>query len=99
MTLFSKEYLTTNVKIYYKTSCTGKFSEKKTKKKQKNKKTLKDVSRTIATAKMELSVVLVISFQPLNNFTKNPNISATGVLRSLNASLEYYNHRNYISML
>ena len=72
---------------------------KKPPKNKKPKKTLKDVPRTIATAKMELSVALVISFQPLNNFTKNPNISARGVLRSPNASLEYYNHRNYISML
>ena len=45
-----------------------------------------DVSRTIATAKMELFAALVSSFQPLTNFTKNPNIGAMGVL---NAPLEY----------
>ena len=44
------------------------------------------VSRTTATAKMELFVALVSSFYSLTNFTKNPNIGAMGVL---NASLEY----------
>ena len=48
----------------------------------------KDVSRTIATAKMELFATLVNSFQPLSNFTKNPSIGAMGVP---NAPLEYYN--------
>ena len=48
----------------------------------------RDVSRTIATSKMELFVALVISIQPLTDFTKNPNIGAMGVL---NAPLEYYN--------
>ena len=48
----------------------------------------KDVSRTVATAKMELFVALVSNFQLLNNFAKNPNIGAMGVL---NAPLEYYN--------
>ena len=47
----------------------------------------KDVSRVILTAKMELSVALVGSFQPQTNFTKNPNIDAMGVL---NVPLEYY---------
>ena len=37
-----------------------------------NKKKDIDVSRTIATAKMELFVALVRSFQPLANFTKTP---------------------------
>ena len=37
---------------------------------------------------MELFVTLVSSFQPLTNFTKNPNLGAMGVL---NAPLEYYN--------
>ena len=37
---------------------------------------------------MELFVTLVSSFQPLTNFTKNPNIGDMGVL---NAPLEYYN--------
>ena len=46
------------------------------------------VSKTIATAKMKLFVALVSSFQPLTNFTKNPNIGAMGVL---NAPLKYYN--------
>ena len=50
------------------------------------KKHHKDVSRTIATAKTELFVALVCSFQPLTNFTKNPNIDAMGVL---NVPLEY----------
>ena len=48
----------------------------------------RDVSRTIATAKMELFVVLVSSIQQLTNFTKNPNIGALGVLIT---HLEYYN--------
>ena len=47
----------------------------------------RDVSRTIAESNMELFVELVISFQPLINFTKNPN---TGAMRVLNALLEYY---------
>ena len=33
----------------------------------------RDLSRTIKTAKMELFVALVSSFQPLSSFTKNPN--------------------------
>ena len=36
----------------------------------------RDVSRTIATATMELFVALVSSFKPLTDFTKNPNIGA-----------------------
>ena len=48
----------------------------------------RDVSKTIATSKMELFMALVISFQPLTNFTKNPNIGAMGVL---NVFLEYFN--------
>ena len=44
----------------------GRFSEK----------THKDVSRTIATTKIELFVALVSSFQPLTDFTENPNIGA-----------------------
>ena len=51
------------------------------------KKNHRDVSRTIATAKVELFVALVSSFQPLTNLTKNLNIVAIGVL---NAPLEYY---------
>ena len=43
----------------------------------------RDVSMTIATSKMELFVSLVSSFQPLTNFTKNPNIGAIGVLNAL----------------
>ena len=38
---------------------------------------------------MELFVALVISFQPLPNFTKNPNIGPMGVL---NVPLENYNY-------
>ena len=40
----------------------------------------RDVSKTIATAKMELFVALVSSIQPLINFAKNFNIGALGVL-------------------
>ena len=48
----------------------------------------RDLSKNIATSKMELFVALFISFQSLTNFKKNSNIDAMGVL---NASLEYYN--------
>ena len=48
----------------------------------------RDVSRTIATAKMELFVTLVSSFQLLTNFTNNPII---GAMRVLHTPLEYYN--------
>ena len=48
----------------------------------------RDVSRTVATAKMELFVAVVSNFQLLTNFEKNPNIGAMGVL---NAPLEHYN--------
>ena len=37
---------------------------------------------------MELFVTLVISFQSLTNFTKNPSV---GAMRVLNAPLEYFN--------
>ena len=43
-------------------------------------KNLRDVSRTIVTAKTELFVALASSFQPLTNFTKSPKIGAMGVL-------------------
>ena len=46
------------------------------------------VSRTIATAKMELFKSLVCRFQPLTNTTKNPN---TGAMTVLNAHLDYCN--------
>ena len=52
------------MKINYETGCIT-FTQKKKKKDI-------DVSRTIATAKMELFVALVRSFQPLANFTKTP---------------------------
>ena len=42
---------------------------------------------SFATAKMELFLALVSSFQPVTNFTKDPNIGDMGVL---NAPLEYY---------
>ena len=48
----------------------------------------RDVSKTIATSKMELFLALVINFQTLTNFIKNPNISPMGIL---NAPLKYYN--------
>ena len=51
-------------------------------------KKYRDVSKTIATAKMELFVVLINSFQLLTNFAKNRK---TGVVEVLNAPLEYYN--------
>ena len=51
-------------------------------------KKYRDVSRTIGTAKVELFVALVRSFQLLTNFTKNPN---TGAMEVLNVPLEYYN--------
>ena len=47
----------------------------------------RDVSRTIATAKMELFVSLVSSLQLQTNFTKKPNIGAMGVL---NVPLEHH---------
>ena len=59
--------------------CIGSFSQKKKH---------WDVSRAIVTTKMELSVALVIGFQPLTNFTKNPNV---GAMRVINAHPEYYN--------
>ena len=40
----------------------------------------RDLSRTIVTAKMELFMALIRSFQPLPNFTKNSNIGDMGVL-------------------
>ena len=50
----------------------------------------RDISRTIAAAKMEIFVALVSIFQPVTNFTKNSSIGVVGVL---NAMLEYYNVR------
>ena len=79
VTLSSRSpYFTAHIKINYDTGCTGRFSGKKH----------KDVSRIIATAKMNLFMALVSSFQLLTNFTKISNIGAMGVL---NAPLEYYN--------
>ena len=46
------------------------------------RKTHMDIFRTIATAKVEFFVALVISFQPPTNFKKNPNIGPMGVLNS-----------------
>ena len=62
-------------KISYETSYNVRFSEKH-----------RDVSKTIAKAKMELFVEILSSFQLLTNFTKNRNIVAMGVIH---ASLEY----------
>ena len=45
-------------------------------------KSHRDVSRTIATTKMELFVALVSTFQSPTNFFKNPNIGAMGVLNA-----------------
>ena len=56
--------------------CIGSFSQKKH----------RAVSRTIVTAKMEFFVALAIGFQPLTNFTKNPNV---GAMRVINAHPEY----------
>ena len=49
------------------------------------KKIHRDVSKTIATATLELFVALFSSFQPLTDFTKNLNMNAVVVL---NAPLE-----------
>ena len=46
-----------------------------------------DLSKTIATAKMELYLALANSFRPLTSFTRTPTY-AIGVL---NAPLEHYN--------
>ena len=43
----------------------------------------RDISRTITKSNMELFVALVISFQPLTNFTMNLNIDGMGVLNVL----------------
>ena len=70
MTLFSKSpYLTVHTKIIMKQVALQGFLEKR-----------RDISRTVATPKMELFVALVSGFQPLTNFTKNPNVGAMGVL-------------------
>ena len=42
----------------------------------------RDVSKTIATSKMELFLALVINFQTLTNFIKNPNIGPMGILNA-----------------
>ena len=52
--------------------------------------------QAIATAKMELFVALVCCFQPLTNFTKNPNTGAMGVL---NAPLECYNILKFLHVI
>ena len=50
-----------------------------------------DIYGTIATAKMELSLCGISSFQPLSNFARNPNIGAMGVLNALlNCNLELF---------
>lgn len=48
----------------------------------------RDVSKTIATFKMEFFVSLVSGFQLLTNFTENSILVVTGVL---DPPLEYYN--------
>ena len=53
-------------------------------------KNYKYLSRTITTAKMELFVGLVSSFQPLTNFTKNPSISAMGILIAPKGTLKFW---------
>ena len=79
--LFSKRpYLTAFIKINYKTVCIGRFSEK-------TQRFIQDTG-CIATAKMDLFVALVSGFQLINNFTKNPNIGAMGVL---NSYIKYFN--------
>ena len=85
MALFSKSpYLTAHIKIKLWNRLHWKIFWKKKQKKQN-----RDVSRTIATSKTELFMVLVISFQPLTNFTKNLKRGTVGVL---NAPVEYYNY-------
>ena len=62
VTLYSESpYLTIHIKTNYETDNTGRFFEKKQ----------RDISRTIATAKMLLFVALFNSFQHLTNFRKN----------------------------
>ena len=79
MTLLSQSpYFTAHIKINYKTGCIGRISEK-----------TRDVSRTMATSNFWLFVALVIRFQLLTNFTKNPNMGVMGALN--NAPGEYYN--------
>ena len=41
-----------------------------------------DMSRTIVTSKMDPFVALVVSFEPLTHFIKNPNKGVMGVLNS-----------------
>ena len=48
----------------------------------------RDGSMTIATSKMKLFVALLSSFQLLTNFTKNPNVGATGVLNGSSRILQ-----------
>ena len=64
----------------YETGCTGRFPKKKH----------RDVSRTIATSNIELFVTLVVTFQPLTNFTKNPNIGAMVVLNDKDISNGFF---------
>ena len=79
MTLLSQSpYFTAHIKINYKTGCIGRISEK-----------TRDVSRTMATSNLGLVVSIVIRFQLLTNFTKNPNTGVMGVLN--NTPGEYYN--------
>ena len=80
VTLLSQNpYFTAHIKINYKTGCIGRISEK-----------TRDVSRTMAASNLGLFVSLVIRFQPLTNFTKNPNIGVMGVLN--NTPGEYYTY-------
>ena len=78
VTLFSKSaYFTAHIKINYQTGCIGSFSGK-----------YRDVSRSIAIAKVEFFVALVSSLQPLTSFTMSPS---RGAMSILNSPLEYYN--------
>ena len=45
------------------------------------------MSRTIVTSKMDPFVALVVSFEPLTYFTKDPN---KGIMGVLNAPLELF---------
>ena len=77
MKLSSKSpYFTAHIKINYETDCFGRFSEKMQ----------IYILRIITTSKMDLVITLVVSFQSLTNFTKNPNI---GVMEVLNVPLKF----------
>ena len=86
LTLFSKSlYLTAHVKLWNRLY--WKVFWKNT-----------DVSRNVAKVKIKVFVALVGRFQPLTNFTKNPNIGAMGVLNTLlEYCKEFWNLRKWLN--